>query len=190
MASDLGGRLWDLIEHELGLNDHNMRRDRPYAGQPHTFVGTRGAVEVLGITFRDLRDAFIRAVLLATGGQSDGEVGVMLRYREAEKGENAVLCSNDLYGFNLDRLDPMAICQNLCVEVEKLMGVYPNVEGNSPDSTESLHTFLDVAAGEGLVLGGVDAADLYQQIFPARFAAAIARVEEIDQSRRSINRED
>lgn len=44
-------------------------------------------------------------------------------------------------------------------------------------SSESLHTFLDVAAGEGLVLGGVDAADLYQKLFPARFAAAIARAE-------------
>jgi hypothetical protein len=39
---------------------------------------------------------------------------------------------------------------------------------------EALHTFLDAAAAEGLVLNGVDAADLYIEIFPERYAAAIA----------------
>lgn len=41
--------------------------------------------------------------------------------------------------------------------------------------TEALHTFLDAAAGEGLVLDGVDAADLYIKMFPERYAAAIAQ---------------
>lgn len=36
-----------------------------------------------------------------------------------------------------------------------------------------LHTFLDAAAGEGLVLDGIDAADLYEQVFPERYAAAL-----------------
>lgn len=40
--------------------------------------------------------------------------------------------------------------------------------------SDDLHTFLDVAAGEGLVLGNVDAADLYIELFPERYAAAIA----------------
>lgn len=40
--------------------------------------------------------------------------------------------------------------------------------------SDVLHTFLDAAAGEGLVLGGVDAADLYIKLFPERYAAAIA----------------
>lgn len=47
-------RLWDQIEHDLGFNDHNM---------------VRGEAEIRGITFRDLRDAFIRAVLLSTGAE-------------------------------------------------------------------------------------------------------------------------
>jgi hypothetical protein len=38
------------------------------------------------------------------------------------------------------------------------------------EPTEDLHTFLDAAAGEGLVLGGIDAADLYIAIFPERYA--------------------
>lgn len=38
-----------------------------------------------------------------------------------------------------------------------------------------LHTFLDAAAGEGLVLGGVDAADLYVELFPKTYAAIVTR---------------
>lgn len=34
-----------------------------------------------------------------------------------------------------------------------------------------LHAFLDTAAGEGLVLDGIDAAALYEEIFPERYAA-------------------
>lgn len=40
--------------------------------------------------------------------------------------------------------------------------------------SEPLHKFLDAAAAEGLVLDGVDAADLYIAMFPERYAAAIA----------------
>lgn len=120
-------RLWDQIEHDLGFNDHNMVRTRPYSGQPHRVNGVRGAAEIRGITFRDLRDAFIRAVLLSTGAEIIDGVDLRPRYEEACKGELACLCENDLYGFNLDRLDPMAIVQNLGCEVEKLMGIYPNL---------------------------------------------------------------
>lgn len=120
-------KLWDQIEHDLGFNEHNMRRDRPYGGQEHTSTGIRGATEINGITFRDLRDCFIRAVMLSTGAETIGNKNMRPYYEEALKGENATLCENDLYGFNLDRLDPMAICQNLSCEVERIMGIYPNV---------------------------------------------------------------
>jgi len=120
-------RLFDQIGHNLGWHDHNMKRDRPYDGQPHTSTGKRGATEIKGITFRDLRDCFIRAVLLSTGGQTIDGVNMLPFYEEARKGENAVLCENDLYGFNLDKLDPIAVCQNLCCEIEKIMGIFPNV---------------------------------------------------------------
>lgn len=114
---------WGLIEDELGFNDHDMRRDRPYNGQAHTVTGIRGSAEIKGITFRDLRDCFIRSVMLSTGG----DFGMEARYQEALKGENAVLCENDLYGFDLDRLDPLAISQNLSCEVERIMGIFPNI---------------------------------------------------------------
>mgnify|MGYP007083458391 CR=1 FL=1 len=124
-------QLMQVIDDATGANDHNMRRDRPYTGQPQTNTGIRGATEIKGITFRDLRDCYIRAVLLSTGGRyyPDDKVKSKMAalYAEADKGEAAVLCENDLYGFNMDKLDPIAICQNLCCEVERMMGIFPNV---------------------------------------------------------------
>ena len=122
--------LWGRIEDDLGFNDHNMRRDRPYTGQPHTDTGERGKTEIKGVTFRDLRDAFIRAVFLA------GHHIAPAQYDEACKGELATLCENDLYGLDLNQLDPVAVIQNLSCEVEKLMGIYPNVPSLQENNNE------------------------------------------------------
>lgn len=121
--------LWGQIEDELGFNDHNMRRDRPYNGQPHTDTGERGKTEIKGITFRDLRDCFIRAILLSTGAETISGKDMRPLYEEACKGENAVLCENDLYGWDWNQLDPMAVFQNFSCEVERIMGIFPNVPG-------------------------------------------------------------
>lgn len=119
-------QLWGKIEDDLGFNDHNMRRDRPYTGQPHTDSGERGRTEVKGITFRDLRDCFIRAHFLAASHQAPA------KYEEANKGESAVLCENDLYELDMNNLDVMAVFQNFACEVERLMGIYPNVPMTAP----------------------------------------------------------
>ncbi len=121
--------VWDQIEHDLGFNEHNMRRDRPYNGQPQTMTGERGATEIRGVTFRDLRDCFVRAMLLSSHGISPAGL-----YDEATKGEAAALCENDLYGWDLNQLDPMAVAQNLACEVEKVMGIYPNVPALTPNA--------------------------------------------------------
>lgn len=129
--SDIFSRQWDQIEDDLGFNDHNMRRSRPYDGQVHTSKGVRGATEIKGITFRDLRDCYIRAVCLAKGANDEKN---MPYYLEALKGEGATLCENDLYKL-IGSADGMAICQNLCCEIEKLMGIFPNApkEGKNND---------------------------------------------------------
>lgn len=121
--------LWGQIEDELGFNEHNMRRDRPYNGRPHTYTGERGKTEIKGITFRDLRDCFIRAILLSTGAETISGKDMRPLYEEACKGEDAVLCENDLYGWDLNQLDPIAVAQNLSCEVERVMGIFPNVPG-------------------------------------------------------------
>jgi hypothetical protein len=114
-------QLFDQIAHDMGWNDHNMQRNRPYTGQPHTDTGERGRTEVKGVTFRDLRDCFIRAFLLSNGTKMPAQ------YAEACKGEAAALCENDLYGWDLNQIDPNAVFQNFSCEVEKMMGIYPNV---------------------------------------------------------------
>jgi len=116
-------KLWTQIENDLGHHDMNMDRNRPYYGQPHTDTGARGATEIRGITFRDLRDCFIRAVCLS-GAQQHPDL-----FAEAQKGEQAALCENDVYRFDFEKLDPMAIYLNLSVEVEKIMGIFPNIPG-------------------------------------------------------------
>ena len=127
-------QVWDQIEHDIGFNEHNMRRDRPYNGQPQTITGARGATEIRGITFRDLRDCFVRAVLLSSHGISPAGL-----YDEATKGEAAAICENDLYGWDLNKLDPMAVAQNLACEIEKLMGIYPNVPALTPNAALTGH---------------------------------------------------
>lgn len=97
----------------------SMDRSRPYTGQPHTDNGIRGATEIRGVTFRDLRDCFIRAAFLSAHPHPG--------YHEADKGEQARLSENDLYDLNWNELDPVAIAQNLSCEVERLMGIFPNV---------------------------------------------------------------
>ncbi len=106
---------------DLGYNDHNMERIRPYTGQFHTHTGERGRAEVKGVTFRDLRDCMVRAFFLSAGHVDHA------RYEEALKGERAALCDNDLYTLDLNKLDPCAVIQNFGCEVERIMGIFPNV---------------------------------------------------------------
>jgi hypothetical protein len=123
-------RLFDQIGHDLGWHDHNMRRDRPYSGQCHTDTGERGRQEIRGITMRDLRDCFIRAFIHSHQVYKSGTIEEIqpnaTLSREADKGEHAAICENDLYGLIGD-IDPIAIAQNLTCEVEKIMGIFPNV---------------------------------------------------------------
>jgi hypothetical protein len=116
-------KLWDEIGDDLGWNDCSMSRARPYTGQPHTCTGIRGSAKIEGITFRDLRDAYIRAYCLSAGGADESN---MPYYNEAQKGEKAALCEADIFNLKGD-VDPIAVVQNLGCELEKLMGTYPNV---------------------------------------------------------------
>lgn len=119
-----------FIDEVCGTHDHNMRRDRPYSGLPHTCTGERGSTEIRGITFRDLRDCFVRAFIQSHAVYKSGSLEPVqpnfALSREAEKGENACLCEGDVYSLKGD-IDPIAVVQNLCCEVEKIMGIYPNV---------------------------------------------------------------
>lgn len=130
MNKDSFEKMFDQIFADLGHYDHNMSRSRPYNGQPHTDTGIRGATEVKGITFRDLRDCFIRAYILShypyVGNTLEPLQPNMALREEAVKGEHAVICEADIYNLKGD-IDPIAVFQNFSCEVEKIMGIYPNV---------------------------------------------------------------
>jgi hypothetical protein len=111
------------------MDKKTMQRDRPYIGQDHTDHGERGKTLITGITFRDLRDCYVRACFLSASHiNPDG-------YAEADKGEDANLDENNLFDLNFDRIDPVAIAQNLSCEVEKLMGIFPNITKAANDGS-------------------------------------------------------
>lgn len=79
---------------------------------------------------RDLRDCFIRAFILSHQHYKNGTLELIqpnatLR-DEANKGQDATLCEQDVYQL-IGGIDPIALSQNLGCEVEKAMGIYPNV---------------------------------------------------------------
>lgn len=91
-------------------------RDRAYDGQPHTDQGERGMTFVEGLTMRDVADCFNRAFALASGENNPAA------YDKADKGELV-----DLYSLHLEDTDPGAIIQNAMCEIERMMGIFPNV---------------------------------------------------------------
>jgi len=102
----------DLIS---GFSSHNTDPSRPFTGQAHTDQGERGKTEVCGIRFRDLSDCMVKAMAYCAGGEF------------YDKAENNTLSYNDVYSMKLEDIDPLALAQNLTCEVEKMMGIYPNV---------------------------------------------------------------
>ena len=84
-------------------------RTRPYNGQPWTDQGERGMTEVKGITFRDLRDCFIRACFSSSG----------LPPEDYPK---------SVYDLPWKDIDIIAVAQNMSCWVEKYMGIYPNTK--------------------------------------------------------------
>lgn len=114
--------LEEVLEHAFpDQYQRGMRRNRPYEGQQPK----RAKEEIKGITMRDLTDALVRACCLSAGGGLS-EKGDQL-YEQACRGEEALLCQIDLYDLPWDEIDIIAVAQNLGCEVERLMGIYPNV---------------------------------------------------------------
>jgi len=95
-----------------GCTDYRTDRERPYDGQPHTDFGERGKQLVEGLTMRDISDCICKGWFVAAG-QQDNVDAELWRY-------------NELYKIEGD-LDPMAVIQNATCEIEKMMGIFPNI---------------------------------------------------------------
>ena len=112
--------LKDLVDRKKRRESGGMSRDRVYNGQPHTDDGVRGKTKVVGLTMRDINDCLIRAFCQANGVDNPVE------YNEAQKGEKAELTWDSIYAMVGD-VSPMALGQNLTCEIERMMGIYPNI---------------------------------------------------------------
>ena len=109
MAKKFIDKIADAIE-RVSPSDYltTLDRSREYDGQPWTDLGERGRTEIKGITFRDLRDCFIRACY-EVSGLSPGEY------------------PKSLYELPWDEIDPLALEQALNCWIERYMGIFPNV---------------------------------------------------------------
>lgn len=101
--ADIGDILNELfLDHSFIFEDRGdtammAHRERPYLGQPQTDHGERGKTEVKGLTMRDVGDCIARGF--------------------AES-----LTEGDEWDF-----DEHAMIQNATCNVEKMMGIYPNI---------------------------------------------------------------
>jgi hypothetical protein len=96
------------MERLLGAFGFGGKRDRPYNGQPWTANGARGQTIVTGLTMRDIADCFARGAVLAGLGDDTP---------------------------NIDR---DAVLQAGLCEIEKMMGIFPNV----PDGPMRIPTLM------------------------------------------------
>ena len=97
-----------------------LYRNRPYFGQPQTDNGTRGKTEVHGVTFRDIKDAFIMAAFDA--GNDQDPTG-----KNFDSERTGRVSFNDIHKLDLNRIDPIAWQQNMSCRIEKMMGIFPNI---------------------------------------------------------------
>lgn len=119
-----GERIFETISEAIfQLENHGFDRARPYNGQAHTDQGARGATLVSGLTFRDVCDCFVIGWLRANGK------GDLVEHPDATY--------NDIYahGGECD-VDPLAVMQNMSCEMERRMGIFPNVPGMRRNETE------------------------------------------------------
>lgn len=131
--------------------ERSCDRSRPYDGQPHTSQGKRGMTLVSGLTIRDVLDCAVIGFLISQKTNSnefikcwdfsgDEPKGIPTQYLLDKLREKPVesqylhakvkigaWCYNDLYSISED-YDPIAVLQNTACEIEKMMGIYPNVE--------------------------------------------------------------
>lgn len=128
-------------------SDYRNDRERPYNGQPHTDEGDRGKTEVKGLTMRDIRDCLIKAMLMSSPKKEYTEIDEWKKCWDFSSGEGKptqYLIDNqdkyvsakvelgtwrpqDVYKINWQDIDPLAIANNLTCEIERLMGIFPNV---------------------------------------------------------------
>lgn len=125
--------LEDIIN---GFTAHNCDKNRPYLEQQPR----RAMMEIKGLTRRDISDCMALGILECKEGDDIPRVYVSEKgnlfkdFDSLEKAGEGLSDSyvdpervtyNDLYGWNLDNIDPVAAIQNMACHLERRMKVYP-----------------------------------------------------------------
>lgn len=137
-----------------GSSVYRNDRERPYNGQSWTDDGERGKTEVKGLTMRDLRDCLIKAMFHASPPSQEywDNFTKCWDFFDSEEDQwkptqYLIDCINqgkfieqkiklgtwrtqDVYKLNWEEIDPIAICQNFTCEIERMMGIFPNLPKN------------------------------------------------------------
>jgi len=130
-------------------SDFRNDRERPYDGQPWTDNGLRGQTEVKGLTFRDIKDCLIKAILMsapnpATENDQTDEFLKCFDFSTDPPTPTQYLKDNqekfisykvelgtwrpqDVYKVDANKIDLLAVAQNLSCEMERMMGIFPNI---------------------------------------------------------------
>lgn len=138
-----------------GSSAYSNDRSRPYNGQPWTDNGERGKTEVKGLTMRDIKDCFIKALLISSPDDEYLEISEFLKCWDfsncknendkpsptqylldkqkegkyiSTKVETGNWRHDDVYLLKTEHIDPIAVAQHLCCEIEKMMGIFPNIK--------------------------------------------------------------
>lgn len=132
-----------------GSSDYRNDRERPYNGQSWTVEGERGKTKVKGLTMRDIRDCLIKAMLISSPSNKylnedfnkcweySGDTVKPTQYLLDHQNESDFISTKvelgtwrpqDVYKINWNDVDPLAIAQNLTCEIEKMMGIFPNID--------------------------------------------------------------
>ena len=128
-----------LAEIINGLTAHNCDSNRPYMEQQPL----RAQMQIVGLTRRDICDCMVLGILEC---KDQDKYEMLPRVYVSEKGtkfkdwdsleeanegfshsfiDPERVTYNDLYGWNLDEIDPVAAVQNMACHLEERIGVFP-----------------------------------------------------------------
>jgi hypothetical protein len=125
--------LEDIIQ---GFTAHNCDKNRPCLEQQPK----RAMIEIKGLTRRDISDCMALGILECKEGDDAPRVYVSEKgnlfkdFDSLEKADEGFSDSyvdpervtyNDLYGWNMDNIDPVAAIQNMACHLERRMNIYP-----------------------------------------------------------------
>ena len=120
------------------FTSNNCDKHRPYLGQQPL----RAKMEIKGLTARDIQDCMVLGILeckpekypelpriyTSEEGNKFKDLEELIKSDESYKDSHIDperVTWNDLYGWDLDEVDPVAAVQNMACYLERRMGVFP-----------------------------------------------------------------